>query len=140
SGALFWPLRRVARPMNDADQERGHLVQADQHIDECKGQIARLEKLIRGKAQRHESTNWAQHMLEALQSSLSAFVKYRKDIISSKAKFNVDAPEHWRDRAEEARSHAEQMGDETSRETMLRIAGDYERLARHAERRAKHRS
>src|SRR5262249_24736083 len=100
----------------------------------------RLEKIIRGQAQRGESTKWAQHMLEALQSSLHAFEKYRKDIISHKAKFNLDDPAHWRDRAEGARSHAEQMGDETSRETMLRIADDYERLARHAERRAQNRS
>jgi hypothetical protein len=126
--------------MNDPDQERRHLVQADQHIDECRGQIGRLEKLIKRQAQRGEPTNWARHMLEALQSSLRAFEKYREDIISHKAKFNVDDPAHWRDRAEEARSHAEQMGDETSRQTMLRIADDYERLAKHAERRAKHRS
>jgi hypothetical protein len=52
----------------------------------------------------------------------------------------VDDPAHWRDRAEEARSHAEQMGDETSRQTMLQIADDYERLAKHAERRATHSS
>jgi hypothetical protein len=126
--------------MNDPDQERTHLAQADHHIDECKGQIARLEKIIQRQTRRGESIEWAQHMLEALQSSLRAFEKYRRDIISHKAKFNVDDPAHWRDRAEEARSHAEQMGDETSRQTMLRIADDYERLAKHAERRAKHRS
>src|SRR5262245_26191172 len=126
--------------MNDPDRERTHLIQADQHIDECKGHVARLEKLIERQAQRGDPTNWARHMLEAMQSSLRAFEKYRKDIISSKAKFNVDDPEHWRDRAEEARAHAEQMSDETSKQAMLRIADDYERLAKHAERRAKHRS
>ena len=58
--------------------------------------------LIERQAQRGDLTNWAQQMLEAMQSSLRAFEKHRKDIISSKAKFNVDDPAHWSDRAEEA--------------------------------------
>ena len=45
----------------------------------------------------------------------------------------LDDPEHWRSRAEEARSVAEQLSDPESRRTMLRIAADYERLAEHAE-------
>ena len=48
-----------------------------------------------------------------------------------------DDPAHWRARAEEARTLADQMHDDKSRETMLRIATDYERLAKHAEERAK---
>ena len=38
-------------------------------------------------------------------------------------------PEHWRRRAEESRVLAEQMSDETSKQMMLRIAGDYDKLA-----------
>jgi hypothetical protein len=43
-------------------------------------------------------------------------------------------------RAEEARSVAEQLADPESRRMMLRIAEDYERLAQHAEQRAAKRS
>ena len=49
----------------------------------------------------------------------------------------LDNPEHWQDRAEEARSIAEQMSDPDSKRMMLRIAEDYERLAAHARRRMK---
>ena len=47
-----------------------------------------------------------------------------------------DDPKHWRQRAEEARVLAEQMSDAASREMMLGIAKDYERLATRAEQRA----
>jgi len=49
----------------------------------------------------------------------------------------LDNPEHWQERAEEARSIAEQLSDPESRRMMLRIAEDYERLATHASRRKK---
>src|SRR5262245_53410597 len=48
--------------------------------------------------------------------------------------------EHWRARAEEARSMAEQLSDPESKRTMLRIADDYERLAEHADLRARRQS
>jgi hypothetical protein len=38
-------------------------------------------------------------------------------------------PEHWRQRAKEARAIAEQLTDETAKATMLTIADDYENLA-----------
>lgn len=41
-------------------------------------------------------------------------------------------PDHWRQRAREMRALAEQMNNETSREIMLRIAEDYEKLAHRA--------
>jgi hypothetical protein len=41
-------------------------------------------------------------------------------------------PEHWRQRAKEARGLAEQMSDETSRKMMLKIADDYDKLAARA--------
>ena len=44
--------------------------------------------------------------------------------------------QHWRDRAEEARTHAEQMNTADARMMMLGIAENYEKLARRAEQRA----
>ena len=45
-------------------------------------------------------------------------------------------PEHWRQRAEEARRMAD-LSDVPSKEAMLRIAEEYENLAERAEQRAK---
>jgi hypothetical protein len=45
-------------------------------------------------------------------------------------------PEHWRNRAERARSLADQMNDEAFRQMMLRTAADYDRLAERAALRA----
>jgi len=42
-------------------------------------------------------------------------------------------PEHWRFRAEEARTVADQMTHEDARTIMRRIANDYDRLAKLAE-------
>jgi hypothetical protein len=44
---------------------------------------------------------------------------------------------HWRGRAEEARTLAEEMRDEFSRQQMLAIADGYDRLAKRAEERTK---
>lgn len=49
----------------------------------------------------------------------------------------INDPAHWRQRAGEARTIAEQMNDPQSKESMVRIAKDYERLAERAEQRAK---
>lgn len=48
----------------------------------------------------------------------------------------INDPEHWRNRANEARALAEQIQDPQSREAMLRIASDYERLATRAQQRS----
>ena len=47
----------------------------------------------------------------------------------------LNDPEHWRSRAEEARAIAEQMIDRDASEMMLKVAEQYEDLARRAERR-----
>jgi hypothetical protein len=52
----------------------------------------------------------------------------------------LDPPEHWRKRAEQARTIAEQLSDPESKRTMLRIAQDYERLAEQAKLRARRQS
>jgi hypothetical protein len=48
----------------------------------------------------------------------------------------INDPEHWHNRAEEARALGDQMNDEASKQTMLRIAADYERLVERAALRA----
>jgi hypothetical protein len=47
----------------------------------------------------------------------------------------INNPQHWRDRAEEARVNAEQMRDPESKRMMLEIADGYMRLAERAEQR-----
>ena len=53
------------------------------------------------------------------------------------AKVPTSDPKHWRERAEGARTLADQMEDQDARRKMLRIADDYEELARRAEQRLK---
>lgn len=53
--------------------------------------------------------------------------------ITSMPKIPINDPKHWQERAEEARAMAEQLTDEKSRDAMLRIANDYDKLAERAE-------
>jgi hypothetical protein len=48
----------------------------------------------------------------------------------------LEDPEHWRQRAEESRTLAEQLTEPAAKATMLRIAADYDRLAEQARLRA----
>ena len=52
-------------------------------------------------------------------------------------KIPLNDPKHWRERAEEARTVADDLKDPDSKRRMLRIADDDEELARRAERRLK---
>jgi hypothetical protein len=49
----------------------------------------------------------------------------------------INDPEHWLQRAEQMRILADEIDDEPAKETVLRIANDYGRLAERAEQRAK---
>jgi hypothetical protein len=51
----------------------------------------------------------------------------------------IDNVEYWRGRAEETRTIAESMDDEASKNIMLGIAKEYDRMAERAEERLKHR-
>jgi hypothetical protein len=48
---------------------------------------------------------------------------------------HIHDPEHWRGRAKEARALADKMNDPISKDMMLQIAKDYERLAERAQAR-----
>jgi hypothetical protein len=48
----------------------------------------------------------------------------------------IDDPPYWRERANEARTLANQMSDPYGKIAMLRIADEYERLAKRAAARA----
>ena len=47
----------------------------------------------------------------------------------------INDPKHWRERAEQAFAIAGEMGDPEAREAMLKVAEQYERLAKWAEER-----
>ena len=55
------------------------------------------------------------------------------------AKVPINDPKYWRERAEEARTGADQLTDPDSKRRMRRVADDYEELARRAEKRLRDR-
>jgi len=61
----------------------------------------------------------------------------RRDVasIAPASPVHINNPKHWRDRAKEARSMAEHFSDPDAIATMLRVASQYEQLAKDAEAR-----
>jgi hypothetical protein len=60
----------------------------------------------------------------------------REDVgIAPASPLQINNPKHWRDRAKEARFMAEHFGDPDAIATMLRVASQYEQLAKEAEAR-----
>jgi hypothetical protein len=51
----------------------------------------------------------------------------------------INDPKHWRQRAQEARTVADELTDPDAKRRMLRTAADYEELARRAEKRLRER-
>jgi thymidylate kinase len=49
----------------------------------------------------------------------------------------INDPEHWRDRAREKRALAERLRNEQAKQTVLRVANEYERLAERTEERSR---
>ncbi len=45
---------------------------------------------------------------------------------------HINDPEHWRQRAQDMRKLAQDVNDGAAKQTMLRIAADYDRLAERA--------
>src|SRR5262245_17757094 len=72
--------------------------------------------------------------LETTESAIVAMIGSRS---SPMAKVPINDPKYLRERAEEARTVANEMTIPDAKRRTLRIAGDYEELARRAERRLK---
>ena len=72
--------------------------------------------------------------LETTESAIVAMIGSRSRPM---AKVPINDPKYWRERAEEARTVANEMTIPDAKHRTLRIADDYEELARRAERRLK---
>ena len=104
--------------------------------------MRRVGTLTECARRRFPSTNFLSRVVVSLINGVKAWRRSTSDLRRSCGKNFVRAsllndPEHWRKRADEARSLANDMKDEISKQMMLQIADDYERLAKRAEARAK---
>jgi hypothetical protein len=51
------------------------------------------------------------------------------------AKASITDPKHWREREQQARALADKLPDAEAKRRMLKLVGDYEELAKRAEKR-----
>src|SRR5262249_1598007 len=72
-------------------------------------------------------------------ASCECYQLIRDRTASHLPKVPINDPKHWRERAEEARTVADALTDPASKRRMLRIADDYDELARRAEKRLRDR-
>ena len=104
--------------------------------------MRRVGTLTECASRRFPSTNSLRRIVVSLINGVKAWRRSGSDLRRSREGNFVPAslindPEHWRKRADEARSLADDMKDEISKQMTLQIADDYEHLAKRAEQRAK---
>jgi len=104
--------------------------------------MRRVGTLTECASSRFPSTNSLPRVVVRLINGVKAWRRSASDLRRSRERNFVPAslindPEHWRKRADEARSLADDMKDEISKQMTLQIADDYEHLAKRAEQGAK---
>lgn len=67
----------------DRNREREHLAQADRHIAECNGHIARQREIVEKLALRGQPCEEAKQWLTTLQNSLSILERQRELILEA---------------------------------------------------------
>jgi hypothetical protein len=104
--------------------------------------MRRVGTLTECASRRFPSTNFLCRIVVSLINGVKAWRRSTSDLRRSRGRDFVPAslindPEHWRKRADEARSLANDMKDEISKQMMLQVADDYEHRAKRAQQRAK---
>ena len=104
--------------------------------------MRRVGMLTESASRRFPATNSLRWIVVSLINGVKSWRRSASDLRRSREGNFVPAclindPEHWRKRADEARSLAYDMKDEISKQMMLQIVDDYEHLAKRAEQRAK---
>ena len=102
----------------------------------------RVGTLTECASRRFPSTSPVRRIVVSLINGVKAWRRSASDLRRSREGNFVPASlindaQHWRKRADEARSLADDMKDEISKQMTLQIADDYEHLAKRAEQRAK---
>src|SRR5262245_65144862 len=98
--------------------------------------MRRVGTLTECASRRFPSTNFIFRIVVSLINGVKAWRRRSRGRSFVPASLISD-PEHWRKRADEARSLANDMKDEISKQMMLQVADDYEHRAKRAQQRAK---
>ena len=103
--------------------------------------MRRVGMLTESASRRFPATNSLRWIVVSLINGVKSWRRSASDLRRSREGNFVPAclindPEHWRKRADEARSLAYDMKDEISKQMTLQIVDDYEHLAKRAEQRA----